>query len=280
MMLYPFLAVIFDALTLIITKKIFVRFKALDSRSFAWWLFVWISLIGLMLSPWLVVINPAALEPYYLWLLVALVFLAANLNLLYYYSLEYEKVCEIEPFLLFNPIVAIVVASFFYADERSWHVYVAAAVAGAVLAWAHLNHRHLKLNRPLLAILGFSVLYAIEVVILKKLLTVYSPLSLYIIRAAMTALFLWIINKGKITKINIKEVPYFILLALGAIVTSWLVYTSYHGVGIGMTMAVLLLSPILVYLLSIIYLKEKLKPKDLIASIVIVGVIIWLAIVR
>ena len=269
-----------DAIILVVTKKVFTRFKALDYKSFAWWLFVWIVILGLFLAPWFVHIQPAATEPYYLWLLLSLVFLAANYNLLYYFGLEYEKLCVVEPFLLFNPIITIVIASLFYADERSWHVYVAAAVAGLALAWAHVHRRHLKLDRHLWAILGFSLLYGLEAVIIKQLLAVYSPLTLYLIRAAMTAVFLWVVEKGKIMRITRRQIPHFLVIAASAIGASTSVYMSYKTVGIGLTMGILLLSPVLVYLASVVYLKEKLQWKNLVASGVIMGAIIWLVIVR
>ena len=279
-MLYPFLAVIFDVFTLITTKQIFVKFKNLDYKSFAWWLFFWITGVGLLASPWLVTIQPEATHPYYLWLLLALAFLAANYNLLFYFGLKYEKVSEIEPFLLFNPVVAIVIASLFFANERSWHVYLAAAIASIALAWSHLDHRHIKLNKPLLAIVGFALLHGIEVVVIKELLMVYSPLALYLVRCIITVLFLWIVERGKIKKITPQQIPFFLLIAVGAVITSVLIYTAYHGIGIGLTMAVLFLSPILVYLLSVVYLREKLQWKNLVSSAVIVGTIIWLTIVR
>jgi len=279
-MLYPFLAVIFDAITLIATKRVFVKFKDLDYKSFAWWLFFWIIIVGAALAPWLVSVSPVAAQPYYLWLLLALVFLAANYNLLYYFGLEYEKVCEIEPFLLFNPLVAIVIASLFYADERSWHVYVAAVIASLALAWSHVDHRHLKLSPPLLAIVGFSLLHGLEAVVIKQLLVAYSPLALYLVRCVMTVLFLGIVAKGKVGRIRWREFPYFLLIALGAVATSVFVYSAYRTVGISLTMGALFLSPILVYLLSVVYLREKLNWKNLVSSLVIIGVVIWLAIVR
>ncbi len=279
-MLYAFLAVVFDAFTLVVTKRVFVKFRALDYKSFAWWLFLWVVAVGLCVSPWLVVIKPEATQPYYLWLLLALAFLAANYNLLYYFGLEYEKISEIEPFLLFNPIVAIVIASLFYASERSWHVYLAAAIASFALAWSHVDHQRLKLTKPLLAIIGFSLLHGLEAVVIKQLLAVYSPLAMYLVRCIVTALFLWVLERGKIMKITPKQIPYFLLIAISAMATSVFVYSAYQGVGIGLTMGILFLSPILVYLLSSVYLHEKLGWKNILSSLAIVGVVIWLAIVR
>lgn len=277
-MIYPFIAVVFDALTLITTKKVFNLFKTLNHRTFAWWIFVWIIIVGLLVSPWLVQINSLALSPHFLWLLLALAFLAANYNLLYYFGLRYEKIAEIEPFFLFNPLVTILIAGLFYTDERFWQIYVAATIAGILLAWSHIKEHHLRLSRPLLAILGFSLLVGLEAVVIKQLLLAYSPVALYLIRAIVTVLFLWIIEKGKIPMISVKQAVYFLAIAVGAVITASLIYFSYQLQGISSTVFVLILSPVLVYILSIIILKERLKWKNIVTSLVIVALVIWVTI--
>ncbi|MFH0912145.1 MAG: DMT family transporter [Patescibacteria group bacterium] len=280
-MLYPFLAVLFDVVTLITTKRLFRRFGVLTYRSFAVWLFIWIIAIGLILFPWFASIQPAAIEPKYLWLLLAVAFLAANYNLLYYFSLEREKITAIEPFLLVSPIVTILIAGLFYASERSWHVYVAAGVAGLVLAWLHLKrHRRLKLNFSIIALVGFAVLYGLEAVVLKQLLVVYSPLAMYLVRAIITAIFLLVLERGRLVRLTPRQIPYFLLIAGAAVAASTAIYSAYREVGISLTIFILLLSPIMVYLLSALWLKEKLTWKNLLASGVIIGLVIWLAIAR
>jgi len=279
-MFYPFLVVVFDVITLITTKILFTRFKRLTYRSFAWWLFIWIIIVALIFSPWFFHVDIRALQHQYVWWLVALAALAANYNLLYYYSLEYEKISEAEPFLLLNPLVAIVVASLFYPAERSWHIYVAAVLAGAVLCWSHMRRHRMKLDNHLWALVGFSLLYGLEAVVIKHLLAVYSPLALYLIRGVFVAIFLGILEKGKIQKISLKEVPYFLLVGLGAVAASVALYLAYQTVGISLTIFVLFLSPILVYLFSVLYLREKLKWKNLISSAVIVALVIWVIMAR
>lgn len=280
MILYPFLAALVDSVTLIATKRFFNIFKELNYRAFAFWGFVWIIIIGLVISPWLVRISPAALHLPYVWLVVLMAGLAANYNVLYYFGLKYEHVSEVEPFLLFNPLITIVIAGLFYTDERSWHIYVAAAVAGLLLSWSHWRKGRLKLGKPLLAILSFAFLYGIEAVIIRQLLAVYSPVALYLVRSLVTALWLWVLEKGRIQMITLKQAPYFILLGIGAIVASALVYTSYKLQGISMTIFILILSPVLVYAMSVLLLKEKLHWRDLVVSIGVVLLVIWIAIVR
>lgn len=279
-MIYPFIAVIIDAFLLISTKKVFNLFKNLNQSTFALWLFFWITVLGLLVSPWLVQINKLALSSHFLWLLLALAFLAANHNLLYYFGLKYKNVSEIEPFFLFNPLVIIIVAGVFYADERSWQIYVAAIIAGAFLAWSHVEKRHLAIGKPLLAILGYSLLAGLEAVVIRQLLVAYSPVALYLIRAIITALFLWVMHRGTIPMLNKKQVPYFILMAAGAIAISALIYFAYSLQGISSTMIVLVLSPVLVYILSVVWLKEKLKWKNIVTSVVIILLVIWVTFLK
>jgi len=241
----------------------------------AWWVFVLVAVFGLMLSPWLVHIERIALSPYYLVLIIMMTFLAANYNFLYYYGLRSEHLSNIEPFFLFNPLVTVLIASLFYSSERSWQLYIAVVIAGGLLAWAHIKRHHLTLGKPILAVLGFSLLFGLEAVIIKQLLVVYSPVALYLVRVITTALFILILEKGRIVMITIRQLPYFVFLAIGALVVNALIYTSYKLSGVSSTIFILILSPILVYTLSVVFLKEKLMWKNIISSIAIVLLVIW-----
>lgn len=274
-MIYPFIATVTDAIDVIITKKVFTTFKQLTPRTLAWWIFVWITILGLLLSPWLVHIQPAALSWQYLGLVLLMAILAANYNFLYYYGLRYEHISEIEPFFLFNPLIAILIAGIFYPSERFWQIYLAIMIASIFLFWSHLKKRHVVLGKPLLAVLGFSLLFGLEAVIIKQLLIVYSPVALYLIRVITTALFIWVLEKGKIPLLTLRQIPYFVLLAAGALVTNSLIYLSYGLQGISSTIFILILSPVLVYALAVLFLKEKLIWKNLVTSLVIILLIIW-----
>jgi len=274
-MIYPFIAAVVDAVDVVTTKRVFNVFKQLTPRALAWWGFIWITILGLTLSPWLVHIERQALSSHYLVLIVLMTILAANYNFLYYYGLKSEHLAEIEPFFLFNPLVTILIASLFYPSERFWQLYVAIVIAGILLAWSHIKKHHLSLGKPLLAVLGFSLLFGLEAVIIKQLLVVYSPVALYLVRVITTALFIWILEKGRIPMLTLKQLPYFIFLAAGALLVNSLIYTSYKLSGISSTIFVIILSPILVYALSVLFLREKLIWKNVISSIAIVLLVIW-----
>lgn len=280
-MIVAFIASIFSAVDLIITKKVFNIFKNLSFKTFSFWIFIFIIAVGLIVSPWFVQIDVSvATTPYFLWLLLIMAFLSANYNLLYYFGLRYEKLSEIEPFLIFDPIIIILIASLFYPDERFWQLYIAAVIASGFLAWSHIKKHRIKFGKPLLAILGFSILAGLEAVVIKQLLIVYSPTALYLVRAIIVALFLWVIQKGRVAPITVKQIPYFVVLASFAVLVQSLVYSAYRNIGISLTEFIFLLSPILVYSLSSIILKEKLSWKNLVTSTVVVALVLWIILIQ
>ena len=65
------------------------------------------------------------------------------------------------------------------------------------------------------------------------------------------------------------------MLAITAIAGQSLVYYAYQAQGISTTSLVLMLSPILVYGLSVLVLKEKLNWKNIITSAIVMALIIW-----
>src|SRR4030042_6503526 len=142
-MIYPFIAVVFDAVALIVEKKFLNTFKNFSYSAFVFWVFASIAVLGLLTSPWLVTISPSAVTPRLLLMMLALVVLVANYNLLYFFGLKHQAVSEVEPFFLFNPLVAVLIAGAFYADERFWQIYVATVIAGVFLGWSHLRGRQL-----------------------------------------------------------------------------------------------------------------------------------------
>jgi drug/metabolite transporter (DMT)-like permease len=203
------------------------------------------------------------------------VVLAANYNLLSYYGLKHDKISHLEPLLLFSPLLTILIAGLAYPDERAWQIYLATGLAGAVLLWSRWHAGSIKFDRAMWAMVGFAVLFGIETALIRQLLQVYSPISLYVVRCITTALFLWILGRGRLALITWRQALVFLLLAAAAVAVNGLIYFSYHAQGISATIMVLIISPVLVYTLSAAVLKEKLSPRDIIASVVVVLLVLW-----
>lgn len=279
-MLYPLLAAVIDSFALVFAKRFLNIFKKLSAPAFAFWVLLFIILVGLATLPWTGHIDRAALSWPYLLLAIAMAALAANYNLLYYYTLKREQVARIEPFLLFNPLVTIAIASLIYADERVWQIYLAAGLAGALLLWSRWQRSGFQWGLAMWAMVGFAILYGIEVAIIRQLLTVYSPVALYLVRSVVTILFLWVLERGRFPSITWRQALYLLALAGSAVLVAGLVYTSYHLRGVGQTVVVLILSPVLVYLLSAAVLKEKLLSRDIVASVGVVALVLWASLWR
>lgn len=274
-MIYPLLAAVIDSVTLVFAKKFLNVFNQLNNQTFSFWAFVFIVAVGLITLPWTGHVASAALSPYYIILTLIMVALAANYNLLYHYGLKRERLSQLEPFLLFNPLLTILIVGLIYPAERSWHIYVAAGLAGLLLLWSRWRAGSIKWDKGMWAILGFAVLYGIEVAVIRQLLYVYSPISLYLVRCSATGLFLWTLGRGQISMINWRQAGGLLLLGISAVVVSGLVYFSYHSQGVESTVMVMILSPVLIYGLSAVVLKEKLHPRDIIAGIGVVLLVIW-----
>ncbi|MFA5270163.1 MAG: DMT family transporter [Patescibacteria group bacterium] len=274
-MLYPLLAAAIDSVALVFTKRSLGIFKKLTNQAFAFYLFIFIVAVGLITLPWTGHIDQLAFSPRYIILVLLMVVLAANYNLLYYYGLKHERVSQLEPLLLFNPLLTVVIAGLIYPDERSWQIYLSVGLAAMLLIWARWHAGSITLDKAMWAMVGFAVLYGIEVAIIRQLLEMYSPISLYLVRCLATALFLWILGRGRMPMISWRQATYFLGLAISAVVVTSLVYLSYHTQGISSTIMVMIISPVLVYSLSAVVLKEKISPRDVIASIGVVLLVLW-----
>ena len=213
-------------------------------------------------------------------LLVGVILLATAANLLFYWAIGREKISEVEPFLLFNPLVAILIAGLFYPGERVWSVYIAAAISSIVLVWSHWHKHKLTLTRGLMAIVGFSVIYGIETSAIKTLLTVYEPLALYSIRSVFVLVTLSLVAWPNFKIIKPHHFAVFGVLGALAVASVVATYTAFQLRGLSETIFIFTLSPILIYVLSVIFLREKWRVKNIIASVIIAGLVVWVSLMK
>jgi len=278
--LLPLIGVAADAIYLTITKTFLRRFGRFTSREFSWFIFAGIVLILLIVVPltghWPTSFEFSSTAG---WLLLA-VGLACAHNLLFYWGMEHEKISEIEPFLLFAPLSGIVITSLFYPSERFIHIYIAIALASLVLLWSHYRRHRIALSQGILAILAFIVINGLELVAIKQLLVVYAPLTLYLFRCLLILAVFTAIIRPRLSVLKVHHLPYFGFMAALVVLAIWAVYSAYQLRGVTETLFVFTLSPILVYWLSAIFLKEKWRVRTILASIVIVGLVVWVTLLK
>ncbi len=278
--LLPLIGVIADAIYLTIAKVFLRRFGRFTSREFNWFMFATIVVILAVLMPFIghlpVWIEIKRTAP---WLL-GVVILACLHNTLFYWGLEHEKISEIEPFLLFSPLAGILIASIFYPSERFLHIYIAIIIASIVLIWSRFQRHRIAFSEGLLAIFAYIILSGLELVFLKRLLEIYDPLTLYFIRCIFVLIGLTLAARPRLFIIKPHHLKWFGVVGLMVVVAVWATYSAYQLRGISETLFVFVLSPILVYWFSAAFLKEKWKTKNVVASIVISILVIWVTLLK
>lgn len=275
--LLPVITACANAIYMVVAKKFFRTYGRLSSSEYNWVIFAWLIIVMLFIFPLLGRWPDWSQIQIVFWPLVGLVVTATAANLLFAWTMEHEHLSEVQPFLLFGPLITILIASIFYADQRVWQVYVAAAIASLVLIWSHLKKAHFTWNKPLATVSLYLILTALEVVFLRPLLEVFSPLGIYLIRCVLVLIGLTLIQPPQLEKVKFRHLPYFFLLAGLAVLSTWASYTAFQLLGISQTMLILMLSPVMIYILSLIFLKERWRAKNVIASAVIIGLVLWVS---
>lgn len=201
-------------------------------------------------------------------------------NLLVFYSMKWEKVTNLEPARVLEPLFVIflaIVFSFFVDGlyERNIKILVPALISGFVLVLTHFKKDHLEFNKYFVAAVIGSFFFALELVISRLILDFYSPITFYFLRSSSIFLLSWFIFRPKIVKLE-PSIKWKIFLT-GVI---WVVYrvVAYYGyltIGVVFTTLLLMLAPILIYIFAHFFLKEKMSWKNFAAAVVIVGSIAY-----
>jgi len=201
-------------------------------------------------------------------------------NLLVFYSLKWEKISNLEPARVLEPLFIIFLAiifSFFVADlyERNLNIIIPALIAGVALIFSHVKKHHLSFNKYFIAAILGSFFFAVELVISRLILDFYSPISFYFLRSSFIFLLSFIIFRPKFEKLSTKVK--WQIFATGAIWTIYriIIYYGYLNIGVIFTTLMIMLSPIFIYIFARIFLKEKLNWRNITASLVIAASVIY-----
>ena len=201
-------------------------------------------------------------------------------NLLVFYSIKGEKINNLEPAKVLEPLFVIllsIIFSFFVEGlyEKNVKIIIPALVSGVVLVLTHFKKDHLTFNRYFIAAIFGSFFFALELVISRLILDYYSVLSFYFLRSFSIFLLSFLIFRPKLTGLSAK-VKWEIFLT-GAVWVAYrlLVYYGYLNIGIVFTTLLLMLAPIFVYAFAHFFLKEKMSWKNFVAAIVIVGSVLY-----
>jgi drug/metabolite transporter (DMT)-like permease len=276
----PFVASLLDAIVVTVEKKI-LRKHNITARNFVVYAFFAIPLvmIPLVIFFWDVDIN--ALQPLNLSLMGIIVIVSIFANVATAFALKREDLAELEPVKLMLPLFIVLIAfmfSFFsdlYLPERNPIILILALIASATLIASHIKKHHLKFDKYLIIGLIGSALFALELVLSRAILELYSPISFYFSRSALIFLISLIIFLPALKPLKKGSTKYWILsLAVGAVVMRILIYYGFILLGIVFTTMVLILSPVFVYIFAHFFLKEKVTKRQIIASVMIITCVV------
>jgi drug/metabolite transporter (DMT)-like permease len=226
-------------------------------------------------------LTPEALSLKNIIIFLSVIIFALIANFLFYYSLKNEKVSKLESARILEPIFTIllsVVFSFIFSEvlyERNFKVVIPAIIAALALVFSHVKRHHLKLNKYFIAAIFASLFFALELVFSRLILDFYSPITFYFLRCLSIFLISFIVFQPKLSGIERKT--YWKILMIGAI---WVIYRIiiYYGYliyGIISTTLVITLGPVFVYIFAWIFLKDKPKLREIIASVIIIGCVLY-----
>lgn len=205
---------------------------------------------------------------------VAVVVLAFTWNKLYYFFQKREELQDFEVMNLVVPAATALLAGVFYVEERSAVVLAAVCVALLALFLTRLDVHHTRFNGYSRLIIVMIFAMAAEAVMRKEVLHVVDPATLYFVRTTLVTLLLFIFYRPTAMPRAWRQWG----AALGSAMLGGsgliIMFYGYTQIGLVMTTLVFALSPVIVYYLDVLVLRERIHPKNIIATAVIVAAIV------
>ena len=238
-------------------------------------LFLFLFLLTAILFPFFGKISIDILSWRYIILFSAMIATAIIWNIYYYRGLQAEKVQEFELIVMFQPLLTILLATIFLKGERNIHIEIAAFIAAVCLIVAHINKNHLTLSRGATQLVLAVVFMSVELIIIDVLLKVLSPVALYTIRTGILLIFFYLYMRPQISRVADSNIWLIFLTSAFGVAQMVSKFYGFEKYGVIYTSLILILAPILIYIISSIWLHEKLKPRMIISALVIIGCIVY-----
>ena len=259
-----------------ILKKRKINIKLFQSAEF---LAITLALLPFIYFFWK--LDTQAFETWNIFLFSLIIIFSIIANLLTYYSMKWEKVGNLEPAKILEPLFIVLLAivfSYLVSEtmfERNLKVIIPALIAGSALLLSHIKKHHLDFNKYFIAAVLGSFFFALELIITRLILDFYSPTTFYFLRCSTIFLISFIAFKPKFSKLN-KKVKLEIL-ALGFIWAFYriIIYYGFLKLGVIFTTLMIMLGPIFIYFFAWKFLKEKINWKNIVASFVIIGCVLY-----
>ncbi len=198
-----------------------------------------------------------------------------------YYAMKWEKVSNLEPAKVLEPLFTIILAIIFSLVidsslyERNLNIIIPAILSGLALIFSHIRKHHLGFNKYFIATILGSFFFALELVTSRLILDFYSPITFYFLRCLIILAISFVLFKPHLELLSSKA--RWEILAVGFIWASYRVvlYYGYLKLGVIHTTLLIMLGPIFIYIFAFKFLKEKLDWRNIVAAGIIVASIVY-----
>lgn len=209
-------------------------------------------------------------------LMMLMVIVSYGQNFFDYVGLHTKNLSLREPIQNFKPILASFLAYALFPSERNIK-YIVAIMIGVAVLYATNSNRSLKLKFDMGTVYLFLgvVCSAVLTCIYKVGLESISPFYLLLIRAAGVLLLVQIFFRPHLRSLRKNQLIFGVGSGFFYVIGNLAQLYSIKYLGLTLTIMILLFSPALVYISSAIILKEKVLPKQIIASATLLAVVIW-----
>ncbi|MFA6963297.1 MAG: hypothetical protein WC227_01090 [Patescibacteria group bacterium] len=256
-MLFAFLASLLSAGEDIINKIILGKMK-LAVQEYLPIAFAFITVISLFLAPIDFRFDSTVLSLPHLLIFVLLLASSTIWNILLAKSMKTEPLHEYEAIILTVPLATVIMAMIFLPGERNTSAIIAGIVSTLALLIFKFKKHHLNFSKTASRTALAVVFIAVEAICIKTLLVDLSPALLYFFRVFFLTIIFHIIFKPNYDILKIKPVRMGLLAAslIGATLMV-LKYSAFAEIGVVHSTIILLLAPLLTYLGSYFYFKER-----------------------
>jgi drug/metabolite transporter (DMT)-like permease len=211
---------------------------------------------------------------------IGVVISATLANFLVFYSEKGEKLTNLEPVKILEPLFVILLAvifSFFIEGigERNLKIIVPTLIASIALIFPHVKKEHLHMNKYMIASIFGSFFFGLELVLSKLILNHYSPITFYFFRCLFILIISLILFKPNFKDLDKKTSLMIVVTGILFVVYRVATYIGYLQYGIMFTTLIIMISPIFIYFLANKFLKEKLNWKNIISSVIIIACVLY-----
>jgi len=283
MIYIPIIGSIILAAIVILERTVLIK-KKINIRLFQTATFLAAVLVMIPLIYFFWRLDAPALEMKNILILAGVIIVSVLANLSVFYAIKGEKISELEPALIMEPLFTVLLAilfSFFTVGlyERNLNVIIPALIAGLALVLSHVKKQHLQFNKYMVAAVIGSFFFALELIMTRLILDYYSPISFYFVRSLGILLISFAIFRPHFSKLESK-IRWRILL-IGSLWVGFrvLIYYGYLILGVIFTTLMIMLGPVFVFIFAKVFLKEKIGWKNIVASLVIVVSVLYVILV-